>query len=72
MSEQNQAIVRRIIEDYWNKKNPALAGELFAADCSWHIPGAELARGVQGAAALYWTLCNCVPRFSFDGGGHSC
>jgi len=63
MSEQNQAIVRRIIEDYWNKKNPALAGELFAADCSWHIPGGELARGVQGAAALYGPYATAFPDF---------
>jgi hypothetical protein len=33
MSEQNKATVRRIVEDHWNKKNPALIGELFAMDC---------------------------------------
>jgi hypothetical protein len=38
MSEQNRAIVRRIVEDYWNQRNPALAGELFAANCSLYTP----------------------------------
>lgn len=28
MSEQNKAVVRRIVEDYCNKKNPLLAAEL--------------------------------------------
>ena len=36
MSEQNKATVRRIVEDHWNKKNPALIGELFATDCVLH------------------------------------
>jgi steroid delta-isomerase-like uncharacterized protein len=63
MSEQNKAVVRRIIEDYWNKKNPALAGELFAADCSWHIPGGELQRGVQGAEQLYGPYATAFPDF---------
>lgn len=63
MSEQNKAVVHRIIEDYWNKKNPALAGELFAADCSWHIPGGELPRGVQGAAQLYGPYATAFPDF---------
>ena len=63
MSDQNKAVVRRIIEDYWNKKNPALAVELFAADCSWHIPGGELPRGVQGAAQLYGSYATAFPDF---------
>ena len=63
MSDQNKAVVRRIIEDYWNKKNPALASELFAADCSWHIPGGELPRGVQGAAQLYGPYATAFPDF---------
>jgi hypothetical protein len=51
MSEQNQAVVRRIIEDYWNEKNPALATELFAANCSLHTPDGDL-HGMKGVAQL--------------------
>ena len=49
MSDQNKAVVRRIVEDYWNKKNPGLTGELFATDCSLHTPDGDL-QGVKGAA----------------------
>ena len=38
MSEENKVVVRRIVEDYWNKKNPSLADELFTANCSLHTP----------------------------------
>ena len=63
MSEQNKAVVRRIIEDYWNKKNPALAGELFAADCAYHIPDGNLPKGVQGVAQLYGVYAASFPDF---------
>jgi steroid delta-isomerase-like uncharacterized protein len=62
MSEQNKAVVRRIVEDYWNKKNPALAGELFAADCSLHTPDGDL-HGVKGAAQLYDAYATAFPDF---------
>ncbi len=63
MSDQNKAVVCRIIEDYWNKKNPALAGELFAADCSYHIPDGDLPKGVQGVAHLYSVYAASFPDF---------
>jgi predicted ester cyclase len=63
MSEQNKAVVLRIIEDYWNQKNPALAGELFAAECSWHVPGGELPRGLPGASQLYEPHATAFPDF---------
>ena len=51
MSEQNKATVRRIVEDHWNKKNPALIGELFATDCVLHTPDGAL-KGQDGARQL--------------------
>ncbi len=42
MSEQNKAVVRRIVEDHWNKKNRALSGELFAANYFLHTPDGDL------------------------------
>jgi steroid delta-isomerase-like uncharacterized protein len=62
MSEQNKAVVRRIVEDYWNKKNPVLAGELFASDCSLHTPDGDL-QGVKGAAQLYDAYATAFPDF---------
>ena len=62
MSDQNKAVVRRIVEDYWNKKNPALAGELFATDCSLHTPDGDL-QGVKGAAQLYDAYATAFPDF---------
>ena len=32
MSEQNKALMSRIIEELWNKKNPAVIGQLYALD----------------------------------------
>lgn len=38
MSAQNKAIVRRYLEEIWNKGNLALVNELFTADCVDHDP----------------------------------
>lgn len=62
MSEQNKAIVRRIVEDYWNKRNPALAGELFAANCSLHTPDGD-SKGVEGMAQIYDAYATAFPDF---------
>ena len=58
MSEQNKGVVRRIVEDHWNKKNRALAGELFAANCSLHTPDGDLQ-----ATQLYDTYSSAFPDF---------
>jgi predicted ester cyclase len=62
MSEQNQAVVRRIIEDYWNEKNPALATELFGATCSLHTPDGDL-HGMKGVAQLLDVYASAFPDF---------
>ncbi|MGD0301272.1 MAG: hypothetical protein ABSE86_29700 [Bryobacteraceae bacterium] len=63
MSEHNnKAIVRRIVEDHWNTKNPALVGELFAVNCSLHTPDGDL-QGVKGAAETD----RVAMRYSFAG-----
>jgi steroid delta-isomerase-like uncharacterized protein len=62
MSEQNKAIVRRIVEDYWNKKDPNLAGELFAANCTLKTPDGEL-NGLEGAAMLLTAYQTGFPDF---------
>lgn len=55
--------MRRIIEDYWNKKNLALAGDLFAVDSTLHIPDGHLPKGVPGVAQLYGAYATAFPDF---------
>ncbi len=62
MSEQNKAVVRRIVEDHWNKKNPSLIGELFAANCALHTPDGAL-QGQDGARQLYNAYATAFPDF---------
>ena len=62
MSEQNKAAVRRIVEDHWNKKNPALIGELFATNCAFHTPDGGL-QGEDGATQLYNAYATAFPDF---------
>ena len=63
MSEQNKAVVRRIVEDHWNKKNPALIEELFATNCVFHTPDGAL-QGQDGARQLYSAYTTAFPDFS--------
>ena len=35
-AELNKAIVRRFVEEVWNKRNLGIADEIFAADCVTH------------------------------------
>ena len=65
MSEQNKAVVRRIVEDHWNKKNPALIGELFATDCVFYTPDGAL-KGQDGARQLYDAYAAAFPNFSLS------
>jgi predicted ester cyclase len=62
MSEQNKAVVRRIVEDHWNKKNPALASELFVAAASIHTPDGTF-NGVEGAKQLLAAYATAFPDF---------
>jgi hypothetical protein len=42
MSEQNKALMSRIIEELWNKKNPAVIGQLYAENYVGHTPDGVL------------------------------
>jgi len=54
MSEQNKAVVRRLIEDHWNAKNGALVSELFAPTVAIHTLDGVL-NGLDGASTLLQT-----------------
>ncbi len=42
MSEENKALVRRFVEEFWNQKNLSAADELMAADVVIHMPTGEV------------------------------
>src|SRR5271166_6109189 len=62
MSEQNKAVVRRLIEDHWNAKNRALVPELFAPTVTIHTPDGVL-NGLDGASALLQAYTTAFPDF---------
>src|SRR5690242_2622511 len=62
MSEQNKTIVRRIIDEHWNKKNAAEAVNLFTSDCSVQTPDGSL-KGVEGARNLLNAYATAFPDF---------
>jgi steroid delta-isomerase-like uncharacterized protein len=62
MSEQNKAVVRRIVEEHWNKKNPSLVAELFSTNCSLATPDGVL-QGHEGANLLYNAYATAFPDF---------
>ena len=59
MSENNKGIVRRLVEEVWNKGNLSLVDELFAPNYEHHDSSTpDLGRGPEGEkkrAALYRT-----------------
>ena len=62
MSEQNKAVVRRLIEDHWNGKNEALVSELFTPTVSLHTPDGVLT-GLEGASFLFQAYTTAFPDF---------
>jgi len=62
MSEQNKAVVRRLIEDHWNAKNRALVSELFAPMVTIHTPDGVL-KGLDGASMLLQAYVTAFPDF---------
>ncbi len=47
-SEQNKAIVRRYLEEFWGKGNQSVAGELLDKSILDHNPLPNQAQGIQG------------------------
>jgi predicted ester cyclase len=62
MSEQNKSVVRRIVEEHWNKKNPGLVNELFTSNVSLETPDGVLT-GLQGASDLLHAYGTAFPDF---------
>ena len=62
MSEANKAVVRRMVEDHWNKKNAALVSEVFAPNVSLRTPDGVIA-GLDGASGLLEAYATAFPDF---------
>lgn len=48
MSEQNKALVRRIVDEVWNRGNLEVVDETFAADYTEHNPRPGQELGIEG------------------------
>jgi predicted ester cyclase len=68
MSEQNKALMSRIVEELWNKKNPRVIDELYADNYVGHTPDSIL-KGHAGARQHYNTYIAAFPdcRIAIDG-----
>jgi steroid delta-isomerase-like uncharacterized protein len=60
MSEQNKALVRRVVEDVYNQGNLAVADELAASDLLVHMTSQEI-RGREGAKQYVAALRAAFP-----------
>jgi steroid delta-isomerase-like uncharacterized protein len=65
MSQESVAVVRRMVEDHWNGKNPGLVSELFAPNVLLRTPDGPIA-GHDGALALLQTYQTGFPDFHLD------
>jgi steroid delta-isomerase-like uncharacterized protein len=67
MSEQNKALVRRVLEEVWDKGNYALVDELVARDYLGHsgAPGAET-HGREGYKRFFATQRNAFPNIKYE------
>ncbi|HTP18046.1 MAG TPA: ester cyclase [Solirubrobacteraceae bacterium] len=66
MSEQNKALVRRIIDEAWNRGDLAIVDETFAADYTEHNPRPGQATGIEGYKGGITMLRTAFPDLSLD------
>jgi steroid delta-isomerase-like uncharacterized protein len=54
-AEENKALVRRFVEEFWNEGNPTAADELMAIDAAVHMPTGEMVNpdGLKSFAATW-------------------
>lgn len=62
MSEQNKAVVRRLVEEHWNNRNEEIVDELFAPDVTMETPDGPFS-GREGACALLQAYATAFPDF---------
>jgi len=54
-AEENTSLVRRFVEEFWNKANTAAADELMAPDAEIHMPTGEMVNldGLKSFAGMF-------------------
>jgi steroid delta-isomerase-like uncharacterized protein len=54
-AEENKALVRRFVEEFWNEGNTTAVDELMAADAAIHMPTGEVVNidGLKGFAGAF-------------------
>ena len=54
-AEENKALVRRFVEEFWNEGNMSAADELMAVDAQIHMPTGEVVNidGLKGFAGTF-------------------
>jgi steroid delta-isomerase-like uncharacterized protein len=64
-AEQNKSIVRRWVEEGWNKKNTALIDELYAPNFYQHEAGPEMATSREGLKQFVAMYLAAFPDLTF-------
>ena len=62
-TEENKALCRRITEEIWNKKNPALSDDLIDANWVMHGTGGMEFKGLEGFKQFFTTFTTAFPDF---------
>ena len=63
--EENKAIARRTIEEFWNQGDLAVADEIYASDFVFHDPVNPGIRGPEGYKQLAATYLTAFPDLHF-------
>ena len=61
MSAENKAIIRRMIDEVWNKKNLDVVEDFVAATCIGHAPTGIEARSPEGVKQNVTRFCRPSP-----------
>jgi len=64
-AKDNKATARRLVNELWNNKNPAIIRELFAPDCVYRAADQEL-HGHKAIRAFYDTYVTAFPHLSVE------
>lgn len=61
MSEANKAVIKRYVEDFWNKGNVSTAEQFYAPDIVHHADHVPETRGIEGMKQLVTMLHKAFP-----------
>jgi predicted ester cyclase len=66
MSERNKALVRRVVDEAWNRGNLEVVDEIFAPDYTEHILRQEQEPGIEGYKGRVLTTRAAFPDLVCD------